>query len=103
MEDWRGSLERDEIVVSVFVDLSKAFDSINHCLLLQKLALYGFWDKSLEWFRNYLSGRRQCVAYGDMSEWVNVCMGVPQGSASLHHLCQRLACSFVQKQGNAVC
>ena len=81
MEDWRSSLERNEIVGSVFVDLSKAFDSINHCLLLQKLALYGFHDESLEWFRNYLSGGRQRVAYGDqMSEWVNVCMGVPQGS-----------------------
>ena len=81
VEDWRGSLERNEIVGSVFVDLSKAFDSINHCLLLQKLALYGFRDESLEWFRNYLSGRRQRVAYGDeMSEWVNVRMGVPQGS-----------------------
>ena len=81
VEDWRGNLERKEIVGSVSVDLSKAFDSINHCLLLQKLALYGFWDESLEWFRNYLSGRRQRVAFGDeMSEWVNVRMGVPQGS-----------------------
>ena len=40
VEDWRSSLERNEIVGSVFVDLSKAFDSINHCLLRQKLALY---------------------------------------------------------------
>ena len=81
VKDWRGSLERNEIVGSVFVDLSKAFDSINHCLLLQKLALYGFRDEPLEWFRNYLSGRRQRVAYGEeMSEWVNVRMGVPQGS-----------------------
>ena len=43
VEDWRSSLERNEIVGSVFIDLSKAFDSINHCLLLQTLALYGFW------------------------------------------------------------
>ena len=68
--DWRGSLERNKIVGSVFVDMSKAFDSINHCLLLQKLGLYGFRDESLEWFRNYLNGGRQRVAYGDeMSEW----------------------------------
>ena len=81
VDDWRSSLERNEIVGSVFIDLSKAFDSINHCLLLQKLALYGFRDESLEWFKNYLSGRRQSVAYGDeMSEWVDVSTGVPQGS-----------------------
>ena len=42
VEDWRCSLEKNAIIGSVYVDLSKAFDSINHCLLLQKLNLYGF-------------------------------------------------------------
>ena len=81
VEDWRDCQEKNEIVGSSFIDLSKAFDSVNHNLLLQKLALYGFRGETLELFRNYLSDRRQCVVHGDaISEWANIHVAVPQGS-----------------------
>ena len=55
-EDWRASLDRREAV-----DLSKAFDSICHPLLLAKLKAYGFTDDALGLMAAYLLGRRQRV------------------------------------------
>ena len=61
VDDWRLSLSRNEVVGAVFVDLSKAFDSISHELLLQKLDHYGIRGTPLEWFRSFLTGRKQRV------------------------------------------
>ena len=81
VDDWRQSLDRNEIVGSVFIDLSKAFDSVCHTLLLGKLARYGFGGDSVLWFQDYLLGRRQRVVIGgEASEWTDVSAGVPQGS-----------------------
>ena len=81
VDDWRLSLDKIEIVGSVFIDLSKAFDSVCHTLLLEKLARYGFRGDSLLWFQSYLSGRKQRVVIGgEASEWTDVSAGVPQGS-----------------------
>ena len=80
-EDWRTSLDGRESVVSVAVDLSKAFDSVCHALLLAKLKAYGFSDRAVELLRNYLYDRRQRVKLsGVHSEWTAVKAGVPQGS-----------------------
>ena len=54
-EDWKFALDSDEIVGITFIDLHKAFDSIDHSLLLIKLRAYGLDDVSLRWFSNYLS------------------------------------------------
>ena len=68
------------MIGAVFVDLRKAFDSINHNLLLQKLCLYGFKGASLLWFQKYLTDRRQRVVVGDeKSQWAEIHAGVPQG------------------------
>ena len=81
VDDWRRRLEHNEIVGSVFVDLSKAFDSIPHSLLLEKLCRYGFRGQSLKWLQSYLHDRKQHVFYNDESSpWSTVNMGVPQGS-----------------------
>ena len=64
-----------------FLDLSKAFDVVDHSILLRKLAKYGVVGRELEWFVGYLSGRKQRVCVRDAkSKWLEVQRGVPQGS-----------------------
>ena len=80
-EDWRKSRDSKETVAVVSMDLSKAFDSIPHALLLAKLKAYGLGETSIVLLRSYLSTRIQRVKIGDaFSEWELVRRGVPQGS-----------------------
>ena len=60
-EDWRRSLDKSEAVVAVAMDLSKAFDSIDHSLLLAKLGAYGLSSSALHLMSSYLTGRKQRV------------------------------------------
>ena len=80
-DDWRKALDLGQLVGTVMIDLSKAFDSINHDLLLKKLNAYDIHGTELLWFTDYLAGRKQRVVVdGVSSEWARVSMGVPQGS-----------------------
>ena len=80
-EDWRASFDRCEAVAAVAIDLSKAFDSVCHSLLLAKLKAFGFSNTGIELMSAYLRGRRQRVKLdGVYSEWRTVRTGVPQGS-----------------------
>ena len=75
----RRELSRGKLVGLVLLDLQKAFDCVDHGVLLQKLRFMGV--KSVDWFGSYLSGRRQCVTVdGVVSEFLDVNCGVPQGS-----------------------
>ena len=70
-----------QIVATVMIDLSKAFDTINHNLLMKKLYVYGIRGSELSWFTGYLAERKmRVVVDGVSSEWARVSMGVPQGS-----------------------
>ena len=74
---------RDERLHSIIVslDYSKAFDCINYQILLQRLLASGLSLRTVEWFRSYLSNRRQSVKYnGILSDQLPVLTGVPQGS-----------------------
>ena len=65
----------------IYTDFSKAFDVVNHRLLLLKLKLIGFPDIFIRWIRSYLCGRTQKVVYNScFSETISVTSGVPQGS-----------------------
>ena len=66
---------------TIYLDIRKAFDSISHRRLLQKLEAYGIEGEVLEWVRDFLKGRRQRVMLnGRSSDWMDVSSGVPQGS-----------------------
>ena len=75
------ALERGNYVLGVFLDFSKAFDTIDHDILLRKLDYYGVRGIALEWFRSYLLDRSQYVSYdGVSSSKQRILCGVPQGS-----------------------
>ena len=66
---------------AVFIDLRKAFGTVDHSILLKKLPYYGIRDAELNWMKSYLKERRQFVHYdGESSEALEVEYGVPQGS-----------------------
>ena len=74
-------LDDNQSPFCVFIDLSKAFDTINHKILLAKLKYYGFDENALSWFNSYLSNRKQFVEVeGHRSEIKYISTGVPQGS-----------------------
>ena len=61
MNKWLKSIHNGEIVGAVFFDLRKAFDVVDHDLLIQKLSAYKFSANSLCWIKSYLSERKQCI------------------------------------------
>ena len=75
------AIENNEFTVGIFLDLSKAFDTVNHDILLKKLYFYGIRGNCHAWIKDYLSNRKQIVKYNQTrsSEQVVTC-GVPQGS-----------------------
>ena len=75
------SLNASEYVVTLFIDLKKAYDTVNHTILLDKLYSYGLRGIVYEWFKSYLTNRQQCVKIGKkFSAMRKVMVGVPQGS-----------------------
>ena len=75
------ALDRSEYSVGIFIDLSKAFDTLDHVILLRKLEHYGIRGAALQWFQSYLSNRRQYVFVNEISSSLKfVTCGVPQGS-----------------------
>ena len=65
----------------IFLDIKKAFDTVNHNILFSKLKYYGIDGVVLKWFKNYLTGRHQCTKLGgNISKFHEILCGVPQGS-----------------------
>ncbi len=79
--DTIDSLENKNVTMATFLDLSKAFDTIDHNILLRKLEMYGIRGVALKWFESYLSGRKHFIQYkSTLSMCQSMLCGVPQGS-----------------------
>ena len=77
----RNTLDNKRLGCGIFIDLQKALDTVNHMILLSKLGHYGVRGCALEWFRSYLSDRKQYVSVnGSNSDLLSSTCGVPQGS-----------------------
>ena len=80
-EDIYDIIDDSEITLLVLLDFSKAFDTVNHELLLAKLDILGFEKNTRDWILSYLSGRSQMVKTNtENSSWSPIINGVPQGS-----------------------
>ena len=74
-------MDRNKVPVSIFLDLSKAFDTLDHDILLDKLKYYGLSGNSFKLMKSYLSNRKQYVIFNDIcSDLSSIKTGVPQGS-----------------------
>ena len=75
------NLDSGKLIFSIFLDFRKAFDSVNHDILLSKLQIYGIRGQALDWFRSYLNNRQQYVHVNKCeSSLETIKCGVPQGS-----------------------
>ena len=75
------NMNKGLVTGSVFIDLAKAFDTVDHDILLRKLEYYGICDESLPWFKNYFTGRKQFVLIDSQSpEELAITSELPQGS-----------------------
>ena len=75
------AIDMNKFSVGIFLDLAKAFDTVDHKILLRKLSFYGIRGVALLWFENYLTGRLQQVqCNGELSSFKLITCGVPQGS-----------------------
>ena len=81
LEKWKKALDKHHVAGGLLTDLSKAFDCLNHDLLIAKLEAYGFDDKSLAYIHSYLSERKHRTKVNNSySDWCYIILGIPQGS-----------------------
>ena len=81
LEKWKNTLDKGGFVCAIFMDLSKAFDTMNHDLLIAKLGAYGFQEDALVFMKSYFTNRQQRVRVNsNISMWEKINSGVPQGS-----------------------
>ena len=81
IDELTRSVDEGNVTVGVFIDLAKAFDTVDHCILLKKLHFYGIRGVPHKWFSSYLENRKQFVTINNTnSNFSNITCGVPQGS-----------------------
>uniref|UniRef100_A0A3P9L4Z8 Reverse transcriptase domain-containing protein n=1 Tax=Oryzias latipes TaxID=8090 RepID=A0A3P9L4Z8_ORYLA len=81
VEEITNALDKKKYAAGIFIDLKKAFDTLNHDILLDKLEVYGIRGLALTWVKSYLTGRKQFVKIDEYtSETKEISCGVPQGS-----------------------
>ena len=81
IDSWLAGIDSGKMIGVVLVDFKKAFDLVDHHILLDKLSVYGIRDEALMWFNTYLTHRKQQVSVNNcMSGLKQISYGVPQGS-----------------------
>src|SRR6218665_2928557 len=82
LSDFYSAMARGHVTLFALFDVSYAFDSVDHSILLQRLTTsFGLVDQPLAWLKSFLSDRLNCVVLGQSrSPWVPAPFGVPQGS-----------------------
>ena len=81
MNKWLMNVDNGKLNSVVFLDIKKAFDTVDHKILLQKLSCYGIKDNSQKLIESYLQGRIQCCSVNShVSAMEHIMCGVPQGS-----------------------
>ena len=80
-DSWALDIDCGNVNAVVFLDLKKAFDSVDHGVLVGKLSLYEIQESAYDWFKSYLNNRTQkCVVNGSLSKVCSLGCGVPQGT-----------------------
>lgn len=81
LDDIYKMIDSGEFVMAIFFDIKKAFDTVNHSILLSKLEFYGIRGPMYDWFKDYLSNRKQFTRVNNISSTTQtINCGVPQGS-----------------------
>ena len=79
--EWIKNIDKSLVNGVIFLDLKKAFDTMDHSILLRKLEFYGLRSQTLAWFKSYLTGRKQkTFVGGELSNFCTLTCGIPQGS-----------------------
>jgi len=80
-DSWVFDQDRGNVNAVVFLDFKKAFDTVDHDVLLAKVSLYGIEESAYDWFKSYLeNGIHKCVVNGSLSKVCSLGCGVPQGT-----------------------
>ena len=80
LEKITKAIDNDKFAVGIVIDFAKAFDTVNHSILLKKLYHYGIRGVAYKWLESYLSNRKQFCTYNGTKSTLNtISCGVPQG------------------------
>ena len=79
--EWIKNIDKSLLNGVIFLDLKKAFDTMDHSILLRKLEFYGVRSQTLAWFKSYLTGRKQkTLVVGELSDFCTLTCGISHGS-----------------------
>ena len=81
IDSWAECIDRGDLIGALFLDFRKAFDLVDHSILIKKLSIYKFSSPAIQWFKSYLDNRQQTIKCDKgFTDFLNILSGVPQGS-----------------------